>query len=278
MSNHSRVASEVNDAYFTSEVSSEWAVRLLEGRGWVSDRTVTLEPCVGNGSLVRDVPGEVVGCDLIDHGYPGVIIEDYLSSSQRSVDCVFTNPPFGRMGSLAMKIMGKAMGDSDRVAMILPASFRKISMVDKINPMFHCVLDEMLPDMNYVLPDGSVRKVVTVFQMWERRDVRRLRVKDVLHYSTWVQRVSPGDADFAFRTQGSSAGKVLDGLDYNPASTAFLKGCEERLRNHDWTTIASFTAGIPAIGLNDVAYGLWLEDQGKSIDDYLNHGLLRTMM
>ena len=99
MSNHSRVASEVNDAYFTSEVSSEWAVRLLEERGWVSDRTVTLEPCVGNGSLVRDVPGEVVGCDLIDHGYPGVIIEEYLSSSQRRVDCVCTNPPLGRMGS-----------------------------------------------------------------------------------------------------------------------------------------------------------------------------------
>tara|TARA_Y100000768_G_scaffold374040_1_gene343357 strand:+ start:3358 stop:4194 length:837 start_codon:yes stop_codon:yes gene_type:complete len=278
MSNQSQIALKVNDAYFTSEETAGWCRERLVEFGWVGEGKVILEPCVGSGQLVRGLPGTVIGCDLIDHGFPGVVVEDYLLSGERKVDCVFTNPPFGRMGSLALKVMNKAMGDSDRVAMILPASFRKISMVDKINPWFHPVYDEVCPNLMYELPNGEVRKVMTIFQMWERKDRRRVRVKDLLHYSQYMKRVNKEDAEYAFRTQGSSAGKVLQGLDYNPASTAFLRGSEERLRSHDWTNIASFTAGIPAIGLMDVSYGLMLEDKGIDIGIYLRKGVTSTMM
>ena len=278
MSNHSRVAESVNDAYFTPSESSEFCRELLKERKWVTDHTVTLEPCVGNGSLVKGLPGTVIGCDLIDHGFPGVCVENYLTSPQRTVDCVFTNPPFGRMGSLALKILNKACQDSDRVAMILPLSFRKISLVDRIDPWFHPVVDEELPNMMFELPDGSRRKVLTVFQMWERRSVRRLRFKDVIHYGSYMRRVEPEEAEYAFRTQGASAGKVLNGLDYNPASTAFLSGGRERVASHDWTRIARFTAGIPAIGLNDVAYGLHLEDQGEDIENYLAKGCVSSLI
>ena len=114
--------------------------------------------------------------------------------------------------------------------------------------------------------------------MWERRDYKRTILKNVIHYSKYTKRVDPSEAEFAFRTQGASAGKVLEGLDYNPASTAFLSGGLDRFKAHDWTDIAKFTAGIPAIGLNDVCLGLQLEDEGKDISEYLRRGAISTLL
>ena len=278
MSNHSQIAEAISDSYFTPSESSRWCVDVLKDYGWVSDTTTTLEPCVGAGSLAKELPGKVIGCDLNDHGYPGVIVGDYLTSDHREVDLVFTNPPFGRMGSLAIKILNRASQDAKRVAFILPSSFRKISILDRIDPYLHLVFDGDLPNQNYVLPDGSVRWVNTCFQMWERRSYRRVLFKNIIHYSHYTRRVLPTEAEFAFRTQGSSAGRVLEGLDYNPATTAFLVGGLDRIRSHDWTTIAKFTAGIPAIGLNDVALGLSLEDKGLDITNYLQRGAVASLL
>lgn len=278
MSNHSQLAESISDSYFTPTESSQWCVSVLKDHGWVSDNTTTLEPCVGAGSLAKQLPGKVIACDLNDHGYPGVIVQDYLTGPQRDVDLVFTNPPFGRMGSLAIKILNRASQDADRLGFILPSSFRKISILDRIDPYLHLVFDGDLPNQNYILPDGSVRWVNTCFQMWERRSYRRVLFKDIIHYSHYTKRVDPTDAEFCFRTQGASAGKVLNGLDYNPASTAFLVGGLERIKEHDWTTIAKFTAGIPAIGLNDVALGLSLQDKGLDITEYLQRGAVAPLL
>lgn len=272
MSNQSQISQGISDAYFTSKESVEWCQRILRERDWLTNDTRILEPCVGSGNLVQGL-SNVIGCDLIDHGYPNVRLGDYLISPvNKGVDLVFTNPPFGRMGSLAIQMLNRASKDADRLAFILPSSFRKISILDRVDPSLHLVFDEDLPNQHFSLPDGSARWVNTCFQLWERRTTRRVKLKDVVHYSLFTTRVPKDIAKFAFRTQGASAGKVLNGLDYNPASTAFLVGGKDRFMSHDWTTIASFTAGIPAIGLNDVALGLMLEDNGVGIDEYLKKG------
>lgn len=274
MSNQSRIAEGFNDAYFTSPQSAGWCSYILQERDWVNDKTTTLEPAVGAGAL-SIVPGEVIATDIIDHGYPGVVLEDYLTAPQRKVDLVLTNPPFGRVSSTAVKFFNKACQDADRVAFIVPASFRKASVIDRLNPYFWCVFNEDLPDQNFLLPDGSKRKVRTIFQLWERRKSPRIPIKQQVDYKHYFTRHSQPTADsYSFRTQGASAGKILPGNNYSPASTAFLVGSQDRVAKHDWTTIASFTAGIPAIGLTDVAYGLHLEEQGYDIDLYLSKGPL----
>ena len=272
MSNHSKIASSIDDAYFTPEESVKFCQSHLYVRDWVGFNKTILEPCVGSGQLVKKLPGVIFGADIHDYGWEGTVIQDYLTSPKQRVDLVFTNPPFGRMCSLAIKFFNKACQDSDRVAFIAPATFRKVSILDKLNLDFWNVLDQDLPDKNFQLPTGETRWVNTVFQMWERRSKPRKRIKDIVKYQHYFERVKPAEASYAFRTQGASAGRVLDGLDYSPASTAFLRGSEDRIRAHDWTTIASFTAGIPAIGLTDVAYGLHLEEQGYDITPYLKHG------
>ena len=277
MSNQSKLASSINDAYFTPSKSSQFCVDLLKEYGWLTDSTVTLEPCVGAGALAKLCPGRVIGRDLIDYGYP-VELSDYLTSEPQRVDLVFTNPPYGKCASLAKKFFNRATQDSDRVAMILPATFRKISCVDSLNQWFHPVVDEELPDQYFILPNGTTRLVKTVFQMWERRNYKRGYFKSVTNCLSFFTQVNPAIAEYAFRGQGSSAGKILDGLNHSPASTRFLSGGQDKVARHDWTKIASFTSGIPAIGLRDVTYGLMLDETYQPINVYLNKGLVSHLI
>ena len=272
MSNQSKTASLINDAYFTPEESVKFCQSFLYVHDWVGCNKSVLDPCVGSGNLVKGLPGSITGLDIKDYGWDKTTIKDYLTSKPIGYDCVFCNPPYGKVSSLAVKFFNKATQDSDRLAFIVPASFRKTSITDRLNLNYWKIQDHFLPDQNFILPDGSTRKVRTIFQMWERREKPRTKIKDLFHYNMYFDQVSPDKACYAFRTQGGSAGRVLDGLDYSPASTAFLCGSEERLRRYDWTTISSFTAGIPAIGLYDVALGLHLEDIGEDLETYLTTG------
>ena len=271
MSNHSRISQSISDAYFTSVKSAEFCRSILTERNWVTPNTVTLEPCCGNGSLLRGLPGKVLFSDLHDYDI-GATIENYLEAPPKSTDLIFTNPPFGRAGSLALQFLKKAASECNRLAFILPSSFRKISLLDRVPLTHSLVADYQLPDQSYILPDGTTRIVQTTFQLWEFSEKKRPKLGALAPYRNYTQRVSTNEAEFAFRTQGASAGRVLEGLSYNPASTAFLKGGQQRFRAHNWTPIARHTAGIPAIGLNDVALGLYLEDNRTDITPYLTQG------
>jgi len=272
MSNQSKISQSINDAYFTPPDSVTWCHEILRQHNWLTPDTVIREPCVGSGALVANLPNRIIASDLLNHGYPDASLANYLDAPSIPADLILTNPPFGRAGSLAGKILAKATKECNRVAFILPASFQKISLLDRIPTTHHLIFNQSLPNQNFILPDGTTRKVLTVFQLWEQRHAPRPKLGKIAPYRSYTERVSPEEAEFAFRTQGASAGKVLDGLSYNPASTAFLQGSQHRFRAHNWTTLAKMTAGIPAIGLNDVALGLYLEDNGHNIETYLTQG------
>lgn len=272
MSNHSRTARLIDDAYFTPIESAKFCQSLLYAHDWVGYDKVVLEPCAGDGVLIDGLPGEIYLQD-IKALRDDVVEQDYLTAPLRPVDLVFTNPPFGTMCNLAVPFFNKACKDSDRVAFIIPATFRKASVTDRLDLNFWKVVDEDLPDLNFRLPDGSTKWVKCIFQMWEKRSTPRKKIKDQVKIKDYFTRLkAPEPGCYAFRTQGASAGRVLDGLDHSPASTAFLVGSKDRVLAHDWTTLAKNTAGIPAIGLLDVAWHLHLEDQGIDITPLLTNG------
>jgi hypothetical protein len=271
MSNHSRISQSISDAYFTSRTSAEFCRSILTERQWATPNSTTLEPCCGNGSLIENLPGKILYSDLHDYGI-GATVENYLEAPPKGTDLIFTNPPFGRAGSLALQFLKKAASECNRLAFILPSSFRKISLLDRVPTTHSLIADYQLPDQSYLLPDGSTRVVQTTFQLWEKGSTPRPKLGKIAPYRSYTKRVPIDEAEFAFRTQGASAGRILTGLNYNPASTAFLSGGQQRFRKHDWTPIAKHTAGIPAIGLNDVALGLHLEDNRTNITPYLTQG------
>jgi hypothetical protein len=286
MSNQSRISEEINGAYFTSAKSSEFCVDMLETTGWLKHGTTVIEPAAGDGALLRALASSkfklsVRAYDIEDYGC-GAQIEDYLNATTEKADLVFANPPFGKMANLAVKFFNRACKDSNRLAFIVPQSFRKLSIIDRLDLDFWPVYDSDLPDETYTLPDKSKRVVKTCFQLWERRTHPRAKLNS-LNYSKFVTALTKEQAlitegAYAIRGQGSKAGKVLNGLDYSEASTRFLVGNQEIITSLDLSKLASFTAGIPSIGLTELAYAVSLSKEDRSkLNDFLMRGAVALL-
>lgn len=281
MSNQSQISDSIDHAYFTSEEDAQFVADRLSEFSWLN--STILEPSCGSGALVKPLKklGLKPDCgDLIDYGI-GANIENYLDSDHKHYGLVLTNPPFGKMAALAVKFFNKAATHTDRIAFIVPQSFRKVSVIDRLDRFYWPVLDEDLPSQVYNLPDGTKRKVRTCFQMWERRVTQREKISSIDHscfFQTLTKKEAlETDGAYALRGQGSSAGKVLKGLDHSEASTRFLVGSKDIFQRMDLSRIASFTAGIPSIGFSELALAASLEGSAKQ-KGFLTKGVVSLLM
>lgn len=285
MSNHSKVAEGINDAYFTSEEDAQFVAEKLRLHNWLYDGVNVLEPACGNKALVKPLEeANIKLSDLVDYGV-GAEVGNYLESNLGRYDLVLTNPPFGRKATLAVAFFNKAATNSDRIAFIVPQSFRKVSIMDRLDSDYWPVGDYDLPNQTYDLPDGSKRLVRTCFQLWERRGETRPKLRTETPKDAFFIAVkTPEEADFALRTQGSAAGNILptlhnaDGSVFSGGTTAYLKGGRDRIEAHDWSQIAGFAASIPAIGLTDIRLGLQHEDRGGDMEEFLRKGAITLLM
>lgn len=82
-------------------------------------------------------------------------------------DIIMGNPPYGVAANMAIKFLNKASEHSDDVRMVLPASFQRDSVQNRIDSGMHLVQDVRLPD------DTFPRSITTVMQKWVRRDTQR---------------------------------------------------------------------------------------------------------
>lgn len=100
-----------NDYYATDPLAVEM---LLERYSFVGKRL--LEPCVGSGNIAEAVSKyynkdkktekQIDGIDIVDRGYKGTIVQDFLTYEPSSLyDGVITNPPY----SLAKEFVEKSM-------------------------------------------------------------------------------------------------------------------------------------------------------------------------
>ena len=266
----STYSESISDAYFTPPASVEFVHRILDDFGWLDG--VTLEPCCGNGALIKGLDN-VVAWDLHQYHHPLAEQCNFLEKEPEPYDLVLTNPPFGWLGGLACDIMNHATLFSDRLAFILPQCFRKIQRIDRINPFYHPVGDFNLPDETYHLPDGQRKFVRTCFQMWERRDYKRKKF-GTTSYNEFFTQVPKDEAEYYLRTQGSTAGQILEGFDYKGTTGRFMRGSKELILAHDWTKIARMASGAPSIGLHDIAWGF----RSSNIDEYLIHGIMHDLI
>ena len=272
----STYSSSISDAYFTPPKSVEFVHNILREAGWLNG--VTLEPCCGNGNLIKGLDN-VVAWDLHQYHHPLAEQCNFLEKEPEPFDLVLTNPPFGWLGGLACDILNHATKFSDHIAIILPQCFRKIQRIDRINTAFHPVGDFNLPDETYILPDGQLKYVRTCFQMWERRDYTRKKF-GTTSYEEFFTQVPKEEAEYYLRTQGSTAGQILEGFaypngkPYNLNTGRLMKGSKDLVLAHDWTKIARFASGAPSIGLHDIAWGL----RSSNIDEYLVHGIMHDLI
>lgn len=274
----SEFSESISDAYFTHPESVEFVHGILADAGWLEGSI--LEPCTGNGHLIKGLDN-VTAWDLHQYKVPLDRVGNFLEQTpDQKFDLVLTNPPFGWLGGLACDILNHGTLFSDRIAIILPQCFRKIQRIDRINPYFHPVGDYNLPNETYILPNGKEKYVRTCFQMWERRDYKRKKFGNT-PYDEFFEQVPYEEAEYYLRTQGSTAGCILEGLSYpetgkvyNSNSGRFMKRGRDLIEQHDWMKVARFASGAPSIGLHDIAWGL----RSPNTEKYLIHGIMHDLI
>jgi len=170
--------------------------KLKEHAGIVWHSLFFIEPSAGDGAFSDCLPKhktravevdpellerhpEFIGADLEHGGFLGLDKSALnLSGIPNSRILCIGNPPFsapkftGRSRCVALEFFNKAAEMADFIAFIVGNTFRRPNTVAKLNPWFHCLWDQDLPQKIFSL-DKKDARVTTVFQIWKREESQR---------------------------------------------------------------------------------------------------------
>lgn len=242
----------------------------LEMRGVDADSCRFLEPSGGEGAFIDAMSSldrmlDVEGCD-IDPKHPQVTKGDFFSLYTKPAAgrwVVYGNPPFGKNAMLAVKFFNHAATFADTIAFIVPRTFEKTSLQNRLDPHFD-LAQEIAIDPHSFHFNGNKVAVPCVFQIWERLpgNTSRSPVLAAKTHSHFRFLKTPEGAAFAFQRVGVQAGrtKSLDAKHLAPPSHYFIAANEgvdadairRTLDAIDWAPIKARTAGNPSIGKGEL--------------------------
>mgnify|MGYP005630195679 FL=1 len=187
----------------------------------LNDYDFHLEPSAGTGSFYNILDSKKrIGVD-IDPKISGVICQDFFDfipdkDTSKSYIAI-GNPPFGKVSSLAVKFFNKCASFADCIAFIVPRTFKRVSIQNKLSMDFTLIYTEDLPLEPCCFSPKMTAKCC--FQIWKKSPIPRKVVvydkthpdfifvkhgpKDVLNQPT-----PPSNADFALKAYGSHCGTI----------------------------------------------------------------------
>lgn len=254
------------EQYYTPQETADALVRLVVDATGASARDHWLEPAAGTGAFTRAMrkagARKVTSLD-IDPKRKYVTKTDFLTADLPFDDgiCV-TNPPFGRNHSLSIPFFNHAAKHCRVIAFVVPRSWRKWSVVNRLDNRFHKVLDIDL-DVSYVdehgKPLSKTSILNTVFQVWVRRDDVRPKFP-VTPPPPHVSVVGPEDADASLTVFGRGCGTVRVSFDRKPNTTQmFLKASTRviaALKKTDLSVFYTQVAYTEALSLVEINYAV----------------------
>jgi predicted RNA methylase len=134
---------------------------------------VVIEPSAGSGSFSSQIPN-CVALDL-DPENQNIIKQDFFKFLPEQPDLnilVIGNPPFGVQNNLAINFFNHAAKFANTIAFILPRSFKKQSIQERLNLNFTLLLEKDLPKNSFTLEDKEL-DVPCVFQIWVKTNIPR---------------------------------------------------------------------------------------------------------
>ena len=196
-----------------------------------------VEPSAGNGSFLNQIPSDnKIGIDIYPE-HPNIIKQnffDYYPENNKKNILTIGNPPFGRACSLAIKFFNHSAQWSNVIAFIIPRTFRRVSVQNKLNEMFHLIYDEEIAIKPCCfLPPMMVK---CCFQIWEKTAIKRPFIDLPTKHVDWEflafgpiddrgQPTPPVGSDFAMRAYGGKVGEIkIEGLsELRPKSWHWIK-------------------------------------------------------
>lgn len=239
------------DQYYTRPGVAARCYRIVS-RFYDTAAFLLVEPSAGTGVFARLLLPESLAYDL-EPKHPLVQRGDFLEITVphgRRV-MVIGNPPFGRGSRMALRFFNHAASFAEVIAMIVPRTFRKASIENRLDSAFHLVFEETVTRDAFTF-NGKVHDVPTMFQVWERREeARPLRSVEITHPDfTFVE---PGFSDFAIRRIGVWAGRIHRDRNASASSHYFIRGdAEAVMRKLDLAGAAADTAGVPSLAKSEI--------------------------
>lgn len=244
--NLTRVREEGLDKFYTLPVYSKKYIDKVFELYDISTWDLIIEPSAGNGSFLNQIPSDKkVGMDIAPE-HPAIIKQDFFHYTplhyhytNQSNILVIGNPPFGRVSSLAIKFFNHAAKWANVIAFIIPRTFRRISVQNKLNDQFHLVYDEEIPNKPCCFSPPMAVKCC--FQIWEKKQIKRSIILLPTKHNDWEflpfgpidsngQPTPPQNADFAMRAYGGKIGEIkTDDLhELRPKSWHWIKSNIEK--------------------------------------------------
>lgn len=220
-----------------------------------------LEPSAGTGSFYNLLdPARRIGLDL-EPKSDGIIKTDFFDWMQPLATKIATigNPPFGKNSSLAVKFFNRAAEFSDVIAFVIPKTFRKASIINRLNDSFHLVHDEDVPTNSFIF-NGNAYDVPCCAQIWIRKSERRAKIPTykITQLAKYFEIVDPRDADFAVQRVGGRAGtvKTVDYKSFSPLSHYFIKSHDANVlpifQQINFDGVKFNTAGNPSVSPSEL--------------------------
>lgn len=211
------------DKFYTKTAIAKKYIDLSNIKGF----NVIIEPSAGSGAFSSQIKN-CIAMDLEPEG-KGIIQQDWFEyvhvKGKKEKTLVIGNPPFGQQNSLAIGFINHAAKFADRVAFILPISFKKESIQNRIDPLLHLVFEEDLPPNSFTL-EGVDYNVKCVFQIWDKKDTaRKINKAENINSNSLFSYVKKNDnPDACIQRVGGNAGKAFkDWSSRSEQSNYFIK-------------------------------------------------------
>ncbi|WP_199797280.1 SAM-dependent methyltransferase [Erythrobacter sp. QSSC1-22B] len=214
-----------------------------------------VEPSAGSGSFFRLLPPGSIGYD-IDPKSPDIIKADFLKTTLPCVGeiVIIGNPPFGKNSSMAVKFFNHAARQAKVIAFILPRTFQKTSIINRLDPNFHIAHEELVQDNAFIF-EGKPKNVPTVFQIWVRKTEKREKLVLPIEHSDF-EFTTADRAEFAIKRVGVGAGRLHHDFTLSPNSHYFLRanvgGAEATMGTLDFEAFTKRTAGSPSLSKTEL--------------------------
>lgn len=223
-----------------------------------------LEPAGGTGSFVEAALSkgakQVISFD-IEPLHEKVVLGSFLDQELTQQNLItISNPPFGRNNSLSIPFFNHAARVSDAICFIVPRSWRKWSVTNRLDLNFELVSDQDI-DIDYVDSSGELisdkSRLTTCFQIWKRTTTPRVPVK--ITDMGVIQKVSPELADVSMTIFGYGCGSIKEDFERVPNTTQlFLKLNHPRalsaLQSVDFSRFYKSTAYTEALSIQEINY------------------------
>lgn len=254
------------DQFYTNPNIAKKCVDMLD----LTHYDNVIEPSAGSGNIYTHLPEKSrIGLDL-EPKHPEVVKQDFLQYEfPKGSTAVVGNPPFGSRSKLAIEFFNKCAKHASLIAFIVPVSWEKYEVQNKLDKSFKLVASYRLPKNAFIFKDKAYN-VNCVWQVWAKESSidRRIKLRpDTSHpdFSMYLynntqeaRKYFTYDWDFAVYRQGHKdySHKIYNIEEIDPKQHWMFFKChapkaKQMLMSMDFTSLAVQTV-TPGFGKADV--------------------------